>query len=167
MVCNRGRELIKYVLCKHSLIKETKKLGQKTVLHNSKRLNSIVEQHRLSIWLDIKTINEKQSVVSLFIFRISFVLRSLLTVSRTIRRGRYNAKEIGTAQCAPCYLTLYLMCHYFTLEDKTKQDILQADDFIVKGIVNSHKMRISSACSYCTCIHCFSQTSFPCYFFVL
>lgn len=95
--------------------------GQKIVFHRSKRVNTIVKQHKLSIWLDIKTITEKQSVQSLYTFRASSFFWSAIPVSRTIQRGRCSAKEIGIVQSAPCCLSWYWVCHYLML-GKTNQN---------------------------------------------
>lgn len=89
--------------------------GQKIVFHSSKRVNSIAKQHKLSICLDIKTITEKQSVQSLFIFRASSFFWSPIPVSAAIQGGRCSAKEIGIFQSAPCYPNWYLVCHYLML----------------------------------------------------
>lgn len=165
MASNIGKELTKHVLCEHPLTKEMQLFVQKTVLHSLKRVNSIVKQHRLSIWLDIKAINQKQRVVSLFIFRTSFFLRVPLLFPGPLR-VRYSAKETGIAQSAPHYLSWYLAA--ITLRQKTKQNRTFCKQMISQLKEQlSHKMYISSACSYCRCIHSFSHTRFPYYLFVL
>lgn len=137
---------------------------QKIIFHRSKRV-----QHKMSIWFHIKTITEKQSVQSLFIFRASSFISNPIPASRTIQRGRCSAKEIGINRngslCSLLSQLVFGLPLPYARKNKSKQDILPADDFIVKGIANSCKMYVSSACSQCRCIHTFSHIMFSFFFF--
>lgn len=140
--------------------------GQKIVFHSSKRVNSIVKQHKLNIWLDIKTIIV--SVVFIYIQSIFLLLESHSCFQDHPDRQVQCKGNKNSSVCSSLFQLVFGVPLPYARKNKSKQDILPADDFTVKGITNSCKMYISSACSYCRCIHTFSHIKFSLFFlFVL